>query len=119
MNGIVEFEVIPEVWDDCSSVQRKWEGRRESVLTGLVLKEELKQGSVLSPVLFLIVMDPLLKHLQESCLGLSDNNFYAGGFLHADDIRSVAIPNVSLERQTALMIGICLCKLPEVECSEM
>ena len=33
----------------------------------------IKQGSVLSPVLFLIVMDPLLKHLQESSLGLSVN----------------------------------------------
>ena len=31
----------------------------------------VKQGSVLSPVLFLIVMNPLLKQLQESSLGLS------------------------------------------------
>ena len=36
-----------------------------------------KQGSVWSLVLFLIVMNPLLKQLQESSLGLSINNFYA------------------------------------------
>ena len=31
----------------------------------------VKQGSILSPVLFLLVMDPLLKKLQDSSLGLS------------------------------------------------
>ena len=52
----------------------------ETTLSGLVWKElGVKQGSVLSPVLFLIVMNPLLKQLQESSLGLSINNFYADG----------------------------------------
>ena len=50
----------------------------------------VKQGSVLSPALFLLVMDPLLSRLQSSGMGLSINNFYAGGFLHADDIRTAA-----------------------------
>ena len=49
----------------------------------------MKQGSVLSLTLFLLVMDPLLKQLEVSGLGLSVNNFYAGGFLHADDIRTL------------------------------
>ena len=39
----------------------------------------VKQGS---PALFLLVMDPLLKQLQTSDLGLTANRFYAGGFLH-------------------------------------
>ena len=38
----------------------------------------VKQGSILSPVLFLLVMDPLLKKLQDSSLGLSLNSYYAG-----------------------------------------
>ena len=50
----------------------------------------MKQGSVLSPTLFLLVMDPLLKQLEVSGLDLSVNNFYAGGFLHADNIRTLA-----------------------------
>ena len=40
----------------------------------------VKQGSVLSPALFLLVMEPLLRQLQVSSVGLSINSFYAGGF---------------------------------------
>ena len=50
----------------------------------------MKQGSVLSPALFFPVLDPLLRELQASGLGLSINNFYAGGFLHADEVRTLA-----------------------------
>ena len=44
------------------------------------VERSVKQGSVLSPSLFLLVMDPLLAQLEESDLGLSINNLYAGGF---------------------------------------
>ena len=50
----------------------------------------VKQGSVLSPALLLLVMDPLLRQLQASGIGHSVNSFYVGGFLHADDIRTLA-----------------------------
>lgn len=50
----------------------------------------VKQGTILSPMLFLLVMDPLLSKLQSSGIGLSLYNFYAGGFIHADDIHTVA-----------------------------
>ena len=46
----------------------------------------VKQGSILSPVLFLLVMDPLLQCLETSKVGLTVNGFYVGGFEHADDI---------------------------------
>lgn len=58
-------------------------------------REGLKQGSVLSPVLFLLVMDPLFKQLQSTQLELTRNEFYAGGFFHADDIRTQATSEVS------------------------
>ena len=51
------------------------------------IQRGVNQGSVLSLVLFLLVMDPLLRVLEQSGLGLSVNNFSAGGFLHGDDIR--------------------------------
>ena len=43
------------------------------------IQRGVKQGSVLSPALFLLVMDLLLRLLEQSGLGLSVNNFYAGG----------------------------------------
>ena len=63
----------------------------------------MKQGSVLSLTLFLLVMDPLLKQLEVSGLGVSVKNFYAGGFLHADDIRTLATSIDSLNVQVALI----------------
>ena len=47
------------------------------------------QGSVLSPVLSLLVMDPLLRELEHNSLGPSVYGTYAGAFAHADDIRTV------------------------------
>ena len=44
-------------------------------------------------------MDPLLRDLQASGVGLSLNGFYAGGFLHSDDIRTLATSEDSLRRQ--------------------
>ena len=63
----------------------------------------VKQGSILSPVLFLLVMDPLLKKLQDSSLGLSLNSYYAGGYLHADDIRTLSTSSCTLEKQATLV----------------
>ena len=36
-------------------------------------------------------------------MGLSVNNFYAGGFLHADDIRTLATSEASLNCQVELV----------------
>ena len=55
-----------------------------------------KQDSVLSPVLLLLVLDPLLRELQASWLGLSVTNFYAGGFLYADDVRTLTSSKADL-----------------------
>ena len=56
----------------------------------------VKQGSLLSPVL-LLVLDPFLRELQASGVGLSINNFYAGGFHHAEDARTLGTSKESLE----------------------
>ena len=62
------------------------------------VERSVKQGSVLSPAVFLLVMDPLLRQLQVSGVGLSVDNFYAGGFLHVYDtcIRILATSETSL-----------------------
>jgi len=48
-------------------------------------------------------MDPLLSKLQRSGVGLSINNFYAGGFLHADDICTAATSPESPEDQVTMV----------------
>ena len=52
---------------------------------------------------FISWMNPLLVSLQQSGLGLSMNNFYAGDFLHADDIKMLASSTDSLKRQISIV----------------
>ena len=63
------------------------------------IERGVRQGSILSPILFSIVMDPLLKKLESSGLGLSINNLYGGAYLHADDIRTLSTSVSSLQSQ--------------------
>ena len=79
----------------------------------------VKQGSILSPSLFLLIMDPLLTRLQNSGLGLSIDiidyvtvyysvyylwliSLFAGGFIHADDIRALSSSTESLEKHISI-----------------
>ena len=48
----------------------------------------IHQGSVMSPSLFNLVMDPLLADLKSKDLGLSIQGLFLGAFAHADDIRT-------------------------------
>ena len=62
------------------------------------LQRDVLQGSVLSPSLFLMVMDPLLRTLQQEGLGPSFSGLYGGGFAHADDIRTIRSSLDTLEK---------------------
>ena len=85
-------------WYEGASCRVKLDGE---VSGSFHVERGVKQGSVLSPALFLLVMDPLLRQLQASGVGLSVNGFYAGGFLHADDVRTLAPTEDSLRQQVA------------------
>ena len=50
----------------------------------------IRQGSVLSPTLFNLVLDPLLSALRQRNLSLSINGLYLGAFSHTDDICTCA-----------------------------
>ena len=66
----------------------------------------MKQGSVLSPALFLSVMDPLLRQLQASGVGFTVNKFYAGGFLHADDVRTCKMSDATSEEYLQCQVAL-------------
>ena len=48
-------------------------------------------------------MDPLLRQLKASDVGFTVNDFYAAGFLHADDLRMLATSEESLKCQVVLV----------------
>ena len=58
-------------------------------ITGIIHRG-VRQGSVLSPVLFLLVMDPILLELQTKSCGLNINGLFLGALSHADDIRTLS-----------------------------
>ena len=74
------------------------------LLAEFTLEHGVLQGSVLSPVLFLLVMDPLLRELEHNSLGSSVYGTYAGTFAHVDDIRTVTSSLPSLQQQIHIYI---------------
>ena len=50
----------------------------------------VRQGSVRSPLLFLLVMAPVLLELKSKKCGLNVCGLYLGAFSHADDIRTLS-----------------------------
>ena len=63
----------------------------------------VKQGSVLSPLLFLIAVDPLLKTLKCKHAGLSIHGNFMGGAAHADDLRTIATSKCSVVEQANII----------------
>ena len=58
------------------------------------LKRGVRQGSVLSPMLFLLVMDSLVVTLTKAQAGVSIRGINTGSLCHADDLRGVT-PSLS------------------------
>ena len=67
------------------------------------LERGVRQGSVLSPLLFLLVMDSLLIDLAHAEAGVSINGIYTGSLCHADDLRSIAPNMAALEKQVDII----------------
>ena len=67
------------------------------------LERGVRQGSVLSPLLFLLVMDSLLTSLANAEAGVSIGGIYTGSLCHADDLRSVTPSLSSLEKQVDII----------------
>ena len=62
----------------------------------------VQQGSVLSPIFFVVIMDDLLHQLSHSGCGASICRLYLGGAAHADDVRAIASSTSGAEAQGAI-----------------
>ena len=71
--------------------------------TPFPLHNEVKQGGVLSPILFFMYIDNLLEKLKDSGLGCHVGRTFAGAFAYADDIALVSLSLSGLRQ----MIQIC------------
>ena len=69
-----------------------------SVSTPFVITRSVKQGAVLSPILFNLVMDRVLSEMSNETSSLSVSNVNVGCSAHADDIRLCMIGIVNVER---------------------
>ncbi len=61
----------------------------------------VKQGSVLSPSLFLVIMNSLLQRMRRLNVGASLHGVFSGSAIHADDVRSIAPSIDSIIAQSA------------------
>ena len=68
-----------------------------------VLQRGVRHGSVLSPILFLILTDSLLADLAQANWRISIKGVYTGSFGHADDVRSVAADLMFIKKQASIV----------------
>ena len=98
MNGKC-WRLIKNWYSDISSVVRIGDQHSES----FPVERGVKQGSVLSPTLFIAVVDSLLNFLESSGQGLTISGLNVGNFAHADDIRTASISVSAAQMQGKLI----------------
>ena len=64
----------------------------------------IRQGSILSPMLFNLIMDPLLSEMRSKSLGIIINSLFLGAFAHADDLWTMA-SNIEDTSKQALFVN--------------
>ena len=70
-----------------------------------IIERGVRQGSVLSPSLFLLLIDSLLHRLIEANVGVSLEGIkYVGTLAHVDDLRSLTCNPHSSEMQALIII---------------
>ena len=79
----------------------RWESTHSSYFN---VHNGVKQGGVISPILFCIYIDSLLVELEKSCVGCYMGGVYAGAFGYADDLKLLT-PTV---QALHILTGICV-----------
>ena len=77
-----------------------WNGEHSSMFS---VSNGVKQGGVLSPILFNVYLDDLIQDLKSNGVGCHINGHFAGCFVYADDITLIAPSSEALHS----MLNIC------------
>ena len=79
----------------CNQTMRvKWNGSLSGTFS---TSNGVKQGSVLSPLLYIVYLDQLILALFESGIGCHLNGMFAGSFIYADDVTLLAPTSMALK----------------------
>ena len=73
--------------DQRQSIMVNWNGEYSSTFS---VGNGVKQGGVLSPVLFTVYLDDLIDQLKKKGLGCHFNGHFVGSFIYAYDISLLA-----------------------------
>ena len=95
--SIVRFLIS---WCSMQQLRVRW---NFSLSNPFKVSNGVRQGSVLSPILFLVYLDSLLVDLSKSGVGCYWGSFFAGAFGYADDVVLLA-PCAAAQR---IMLSIC------------
>ena len=87
-------------WYEGSSLCVKISGHLSSPVG---IERGVRQGSVLSPLLFIVLMDGLGYQLASKKAGISIEGLFVGGGLHADDVRTVSNTKRGVEEQADIV----------------
>ena len=82
------------------AVMANWNGECSSTLS---VGNGVKQGGVLSPVLFTVYLDGFIDQLEKKCLGCHFNGHFVGCCIYADDITLLAPSRDALNN----MLDVC------------
>ena len=96
-NAMVHFLLR---WYQSQRLRTKWNGFTSDAFS---VSWGVRQGGVLSPVLFTLYIDDLLKELSQSSMGCYWGNIFAGALAYADDLTLLA-PSPSALRK---LLAIC------------
>ena len=104
----INFLLILELWFTNIFIKVKW---GNSVSRFFRLISGIRQGGILSPILFAIYVDNVVSEMARSKLGCYIKGFFAGVWLYADDVVLLSASVSELQ----LMIDICVRELDKID----
>jgi len=86
-------------WYQSQHLQTKWNGFTSDAFS---VSRGVRQGEVLSPILFTLYIDDLLKELSQSGVGCYWENIFVGALAYADDLTLLALSPSGLRKLLAI-----------------